>query len=56
MKIEFFDDLDNLVYICIENMLFIECIMLYGFDWGLFYYEVCMILINLIWFYKILFI
>lgn len=32
MKIEFFDDLDNLVYICIENMLFIECIMLYGFD------------------------
>lgn len=36
MKIEFFDDLDNLVYICIENMLFIECIMLYGFDWGYF--------------------
>lgn len=32
MKIEFFDDLDNLVYICIENMLFIECIMLCGFD------------------------
>lgn len=51
MKIEFFDDLDNLVYICIENMLFIECIMLYGFDFikgGLFYYEICKILINLI--------